>query len=113
GSPPFTADATLLGEISNREAHVSQIPTRVLDAHVTQQSAGRVVLEVVEQTGAYDYLDTAGQVLAHKTAGPQIRTDLTLIRTAPPWPGATSPRSRRARHRPPAAPDNRDPRSQH
>ena len=55
------------------------------DLRVLSQSSTSVVLRVIDQFGAYDFLGSAGQVLAHSAAKSPTTYDLTLARTSSGW----------------------------
>ncbi|WP_045875203.1 protein kinase [Pseudofrankia sp. DC12] len=85
GSAVHTADLALMRDTTSRGAHVSQLTTRILALRVQQTSADQVWLVVTEQTGAYDFLDSDGAVLAHQDASAPARSDVTLVRTNAGW----------------------------
>ncbi|WP_232425347.1 protein kinase [Pseudofrankia inefficax] len=85
GSALYVQDLQTLREVAGRGAHTSALTTHILDLQVRQQGTDQAVLRVTDQLDAYDFLDAAGTVLAHKDAEGPKRGDVTLVRTADGW----------------------------
>jgi len=85
GSADYTQDLQTLREVEGRGAHTSPLVTHILDLTIRQQGADQVVLRITDQLDGYDFLDAAGNVLAHHDSPGPHQGDVTLVRTAGGW----------------------------
>ncbi len=85
GSALYVQDLQSLREVAGRGAHTTPLTTHILDLEVRQQGTDQTVLRVTDQLDAYNFLDAAGKVLAHKDGEQPKRGDVTLVRTADGW----------------------------
>lgn len=85
GSTDYAQDLQTLREVESRGAHTSPLITHILALTIRQQGADQVVLRITDQLDGYDFLDAAGNVLAHHDSPGPHQGDVTLARTAGGW----------------------------
>jgi|GEM_PF-3506385 len=85
GSAVYAADLASLRQVTGQGGHASGLSLHVLDLQIQEQTSDRAVLRVTEQLGAYEILDSRGNVLLRKEQAVAERHDVTLVRTAGGW----------------------------